>query len=320
MITRFDHAVIAVNDLQRALARFPTELGLAAQPGGRHTGRGTENGIVRFGLDYLELMAVYNAEEVARGRAGGQVLLDLMARRPGGLLGYALATNDIDELAGRLRAADLNPLGPFAMQRERPDGRVLKWRLLIPGGVAWRRPWPFFIQWNAPDEERLAWEQPGQHPLGVRGVAGVSVLVRDMAKARELYRRVLELELVAEDELPELAARRARFALGPLVIDLIAPDGAGAVQSELQALGEGLSQVTLAGPVAQAAGWLAQHGGAPRPAPARLTVCCCPQSQHSRPAGRGRRVSAALNGRGSPAPRSTRAASGRGAESSTRRT
>ncbi|HLZ70707.1 MAG TPA: VOC family protein [Dehalococcoidia bacterium] len=267
MITRFDHAVIAVNDLPRALARFPAELGLDAQPGGRHTGRGTENGIVRFGLDYLELMAVYNADEVAKGRAGGEVLLSLLARQPGGLLGYALATDDIDELAGRVRAAELNPLGPFAMQRERPDGRVLKWRLLIPGGVSWRRPWPFFIQWDAPDAERLAWEQPGQHALGVRGVAGVSVLVRDLAKTRELYRRALGLELVAEDDVPQLAARRARFALGPLTIDLLAADGAGAADTELQAQGEGLFQVTLRGPLAQASAWLAQVGEVPRPAP-----------------------------------------------------
>lgn len=267
MITRFDHAVIAVNDLQLALARFPAELGLEAQPGGRHTGRGTENGIVRFGLDYLELMAVYNAAEVAAGRAGGQVLLDLLARRPGGLLGYALATDAIDELGERLRSAGLNPLGPFAMQRERPDGRLLTWRLLIPGGVAWRRPWPFFIQWDAPDAERLAWERPGQHPIGARGVAGVSVLVRDLAKALDLYRRLLGLELVAEDEVPELTARRARFALGPLVIDLLTPDGAGAAQSELAGAGEGLSQVTLRGAIAQAAGWLAQVGEMPQPAP-----------------------------------------------------
>jgi catechol 2,3-dioxygenase-like lactoylglutathione lyase family enzyme len=267
MLTRFDHAVIAVNDLQQALARFPAELGLDAQPGGRHTGRGTENAIVRFGLDYLELMAVYNADEVRAGRAGGEVLLDLLARRPGGLLGYALATDDIDELAGRLRAAELNPLGPFAMQRERPDGRVLKWRLLIPGGVAWRRPWPFFIQWQAPDEERLAWERPGKHAIGARGVAGVSVLVRDLAKARALYHRVLGLELVAEDEVPELAARRSRFALGPLALDLLAPDGSGAAQAELLALGEGLVQVTLRGAPAQAATWLAQVGEEPQPAP-----------------------------------------------------
>ncbi len=264
MITRFDHAVIAVNDLPRALAQFPAALGLAAQPGGRHTGRGTENGIVRFGLNYLELMAVYNAEEVARGRAGGQVLLDLLARQSGGLLGYALATDDIDDLGRRLRAAELNPLGPFVMQRERPDGRVLKWRLLIPSGVAWRRPWPFFIQWDAPDEDRLAWEQPGDHPLGVRGVAGVTVLVRELAKTRDLYRRELGLELVVEDELPELAARRARFALGPLAIDLIAPDGPGPALSELHALGEGLYQVTLRGSLTQANVWLEQAGQALR--------------------------------------------------------
>src|SRR3989442_10410930 len=55
MITRFDHAVIAVRDLDQALRLYRDVLGLDARPAGRHTGLGTHNGIVRFGLDYLEL-------------------------------------------------------------------------------------------------------------------------------------------------------------------------------------------------------------------------------------------------------------------------
>ncbi len=56
---RFDHAVIAVQDLDAAMAAY-RDLGFAVTPGGKHTGRGTHNAIIRFGLDYLELLAVYD--------------------------------------------------------------------------------------------------------------------------------------------------------------------------------------------------------------------------------------------------------------------
>src|SRR3989442_5792477 len=83
MITRFDHAVIAVRDLDQALRLYRDVLGLDAHPGGRHTGLGTHNGIVRLGLDYLELLAVADrAEEEASGPTSA-ALVDYLTRREG---------------------------------------------------------------------------------------------------------------------------------------------------------------------------------------------------------------------------------------------
>jgi catechol 2,3-dioxygenase-like lactoylglutathione lyase family enzyme len=220
-VRRVDHIIIAVRDLDDAIARY-RGLGFDARPGGRHTGRGTHNAIVRFGLDYLELIAVYDEAEA---RAAGQSeLVDFLASRDG-LVGFALATDDIEAEARSLRAAGRPLIGPFAMERLRPDGSKLSWRLVVPGDGQFRRPWPFFIRWDQPDAERLARDGAAPHPNGARGVRAITVGVRDLPAARDLYANVLRLEPAGSDGF---RAGNARIALaqaaddGPIAITLSA--------------------------------------------------------------------------------------------------
>lgn len=244
MITRFDHVVIAVRDLDAAMARF-RELGFEVHPGGRHTGLGTYNAIIRFGLDYLELLSLADREEAIASGPSGRALVEFLGRREGGLVGYALATSDIEADAQRLRQTGLEASGPFPMERLRPDGRLLSWRLLVPGGTPWLRPWPFLIQWDAPDDERLSWERPGNHANGTAGVVGIAVAVADLDRGQYLYERQLGLELQGRDEVPELAARRVRFQVGGFAIELLAPAGHGPVQQAIERDGEHPFEVVL---------------------------------------------------------------------------
>ncbi|MBV9230903.1 MAG: VOC family protein [Chloroflexi bacterium] len=245
MITRFDHVVIGVRDLNAAAQRY-RQLGFDVRPGGRHTGLGTHNAIIRFGLDYIELISIYDEAEVRKSRLGRQVLIDFLREREGGLLGYALATTDIEQEAERFRGTELLVEEPFAMQRQRPDGRLLAWRLLIPGGYAWRRPWPFLIQWDAPDEQRLSWEEPGTHPNGATRWTRATVVVRSLESAIDLYQRQLGLALQDSGEDSRLVARRVTFSLGASSIDLLTPTGEGLAQQVLTELGEGLLEVRFA--------------------------------------------------------------------------
>lgn len=249
MITRFDHAVIAVSDLSTATRAFQS-LGFAVSPGGKHTGRGTENAIIRFGLDYLELLAISDEEEARAQGLNRAALADFLRDHEGGLVGYALAAQNIAEDADRLRAFGLTVEGPFEMSRQRPDGTTLAWRLAVPEGVPWRRPWPFLIEWETPDATRLTVEQPAAQPNGVTGVWGVSVLVRDLDAAVALYRDGLGLPLRERTLLPESAGERARFTVGTraTTIEVLAPRGEGEVAQALVAYGEGLYAVVLATP------------------------------------------------------------------------
>lgn len=244
MITRFDHAVIAVRDLDQAMEAY-RDLGFEVAPGGRHENRGTHNALVRFGADYLELLAVYDPERARESGPNGRALAEFTRERRGGLVGYALATDDIEAEAARLRGAGLDIVGPFAMRRERPDGRVLTWRLLVPVDVPWRRRWPFFIQWDEPDEVRLSAEKTGAHLNGVRCVVGVSVVVGDLDGASELYSGLFESEPFRRDAVARLGARRASFDLGGFHVDLLAPSGEGLVKDALVEVGEGLFEVRL---------------------------------------------------------------------------
>ena len=244
MIARFDHAVIAVRDLEAAMRRYQA-LGFAVSPGGRHTGRGTHNAIIRFGLDYLELIAIYDEGELAGRGLNGLALADLIDKRGGGLAGYAVATAGIEEDAARFQETGLAAEGPFAMQRLRPDGRQLSWQLLVPGSVPWRQPWPFLIQWDQPDVERLAWEAPGAHPNGATGVAGITLAVKNLERAIGLYQRQLGLTLDQQDVVMSLASRRARFHVGSFSIDILAPERDGWVSHQLDSVGEGPIELTL---------------------------------------------------------------------------
>lgn len=237
MPTRFDHAVIAVRELDSALFAFQ-RLGFDARPGGRHTDGGTHNGLVRFGLDYFELLSVYD-EAAARAAGRGQTILDALEEHEAALIGYALATEDIDKAAQLFVGSGDKHYQPRAMQRARPDGHTLTWRVYSPSENSWRRPWPFLIQWDTPDALRLQIDAPGEHANGAIAWKRVAVAVKDLASAVDVYHNQLGLELVKEDACSIQVAQRATFSLGESTIDLLTPNGAGSVQQTLDTAGEG---------------------------------------------------------------------------------
>jgi catechol 2,3-dioxygenase-like lactoylglutathione lyase family enzyme len=246
MITRFDHAVIAVADLERAIEAYRA-LGFDVSPGGRHEHRGTHNALIRFGgADYLELLGVYDPEKAIESGLNGRTLAAFVRDRQGGLVGHCYATDDIEAEAERTREAGLEMVGPFEMKRERPDGLAITWRLLVPQDVPWRRRWPFFIEWDDPDEERLAVEGVGDHSNGARSVCGVSVAVRVLEEAVRLYSILFDLEPTRRDEVTDLAARRATFDVRGFAIDLLSPTGNGPVQEMLERDSEGPFEVKIA--------------------------------------------------------------------------
>ena len=245
MITRFDHAVIVVTDLDRAIEAYST-LGFDVFPGGRHEHRGTHNALIRFGgADYVELLGVYNPERAIESGPNGRALAEFVRDREGGLVGHCYATDDIEAEAERTREAGLEMVGPFEMKRERPDGRALTWRLLVPQDIPWRRRWPFFIEWEDPDEVRLAVEGVGEHPNGGSSISSIAVAVSDLEQAVSLYSMLFGLEPSRRDEVADLAATRASFDVRGFVIDLLSPTGNGSVQEMLERDGEGPFEVKI---------------------------------------------------------------------------
>jgi hypothetical protein len=98
---RIDHVIYATADLDAAAARVESELGVAATGGGRHERIGTHNRIVPLGGGYLELLAVADPDEAA-GSALGRALQERIAAAGEGLMGWAVAVDDVEPVAARL--------------------------------------------------------------------------------------------------------------------------------------------------------------------------------------------------------------------------
>ena len=236
MPTRFDHAVIAARDLDSAIEQF-RYLGFDAQPGGRHTGRGTHNALVRFGLDYFELLSVYDQAEARANSLNERTILDALDGRDAALVGFALATTSIEQEAQRFKGTGNELPRPVSMQRTRPDGQRLTWRTLAPGGPSWNRPWPFLIQWDTPDEQRLHVDQPGTHPNGATAWVRIAIATRDLESTLAVYQNQLGLELISRDVYQ--GASRATLSLGKGTIELLSPVSEGLAHQILIEKGEG---------------------------------------------------------------------------------
>lgn len=138
-----DHLVWLAGDLDAACARFEAMSGIAPRYGGRHAG-GTHNALVALGpACYLEIAAPQP------GVAGNHPwIAAAMARPEPHLYAYCMrSVETLEALARRAGVAGLRALGPAPGTRALPDGREVRWRLLIPlvpgsGGAI-----PFFIDW-----------------------------------------------------------------------------------------------------------------------------------------------------------------------------
>jgi len=185
MDSRLDHVMIVVRDLERAAFVYQG-LGFRVIDGGRHTGMGTFNKIVRFGLDYLELLAVYSEEE-ASGFGSRRAIMDFLRAREGAFT-YALA----------VRGMPVSVPAAEDRERKRADGTILRWRTGYQNLMGEQPVRPFLIEWEEPDAELLArYEREGEsggHPNGAKAWTGITIGVPDLAATRAAYRQMLDID------------------------------------------------------------------------------------------------------------------------------
>lgn len=141
---RIDHVVYAVQDLEHAAATIAENHGLASVPGGNHPAWGTENRIIPLGDEYLELVAIRDATVAVASGFGRAVAATLEGG--GGLVGWAVATDDPHDVARRL------DLVVERGSRTRADGSTLSWRLVGVSEALKTGALPFFIEWNCPPD------------------------------------------------------------------------------------------------------------------------------------------------------------------------
>jgi hypothetical protein len=193
-----DHLLLGVSDLDRGIAWVEKATGVRAAVGGSHPGGGTRNALLSLGgRRYLEIIAPDPAQTAFNFR------LDLRKLSEPRLITWAAATRDIDAISRKARGAGLSVLGPEPGSRQRPDGKVLRWKTLRikveleANGVD---PIPFFIEW-APDSLHPSQDSP----------KGCDLLAFEVAHPqRAEVRRVLEkLGIDASVKLEQPARLRA---------------------------------------------------------------------------------------------------------------
>lgn len=140
---QIDHLIYAAPDLEAAVDAVEQRLGVRPGGGGQHNGQGTHNKLLALGPQtYLEIVAPDPRQpEPAAPRPYG---VDGVTRA--GLVGWALACDDIDGALDEARAQGFDPGDVIDGQRLMATGDVLRWRLTrnaLTAGVI-----PFLISWG----------------------------------------------------------------------------------------------------------------------------------------------------------------------------
>jgi hypothetical protein len=142
-LSRIDHVILGINDLQRGIEELERLTGVRAVFGGAHPGRGTQNALMSLGgAHYLEILAP-NPKEAGNAETTGE-LKGLTALKP---IGWAAKADDLEALRESLRGHGVQTEEIRPGARNRPDGTRLAWKTLgfaIPSNPLL----PFFIEWD----------------------------------------------------------------------------------------------------------------------------------------------------------------------------
>ena len=238
-----DHIVIAVADLDRAMADYRA-LGFQVLPGGQHPGRTSHNALVVFADGaYLELIAW-------RAPAPEERWYRTLSAHGEGLVDYALLPPDTAQALADAQARGLHTLtGPLDGGRLRPDGARLRWqtaRHATPDV-------PFLCGDLTPRALRVPEGSVRQHPNGALGVAEVTVAVHNLDATLARYRALLGAQADGAAATMEESIHSARIPLGgvTLVLQSPAPNATGespaaqALRERLSTRGEGPCAFTL---------------------------------------------------------------------------
>ena len=181
-----DHIVIASDNLDAAIINARAA-GFTVVPGGVHGSGNTQNALIGFeDGSYLELFAPTPQPRTAEHRWFARI------RNGGGLVDFCLLGADLATEITRIRRGGIEYSQSFAMVRVTPDGARIEWSLSTPPGIAGQNGWPFMIEDTTPRAIRIP-HAPEQirHANGSKGVAGVTVLVRNVEASSKAYEAIL---------------------------------------------------------------------------------------------------------------------------------
>ncbi len=227
MLTRLDHLVILVRDLDRAVRDYES-LGFTVTLGGEHADGLTRNALVPFeDGSYLELVAFLDSRDARDNVWGWRAFLP----SGGGLIDYCVASDDLRADARGLGERGFGVDGPTDGGRRLPDGREIRW--LIARIRQEGRLLPFLIEDLTPRDLRVPGGSSAEHPNGALGIRNLEIAAPD-----------------AEGALRALATLTGSSGgpatLGPCLLTVVTPEQEDDVRHRLDAKGPGPFAVGLA--------------------------------------------------------------------------
>jgi len=194
VLTRLDHLVILVSDLDLAAADYE-RLGFAVTLGGEHADGLTRNALIPFeDGSYFELVTFLNPEDPTDNVWGWRGFLPRE-----GLIDYCVASDDLEADVSRLQSLGFGVDGPDHGGRRLPDGVEIRWRsarIRQEGRLL-----PFLIEDVTPRELRVPGEPAAEHPNGATGVARLEISTPDVKEAAASLAMLLETDTGASLQL-----------------------------------------------------------------------------------------------------------------------
>lgn len=223
MLTRLDHLVILVGDLDLAAANYEC-LGFAVTPGGEHADGLTRNALIPFGDgSYFELVSFLNPEDPTDNVWGWRGFLPRE-----GLIDYCVASDDLESDARRLGSLGFGVEGPLDGGRRLPDGVEIRWRSAKMRQEG--RLLPFVIEDLTPRELRVPGGPAAEHPNGATGIARLEISASDVEEAAASLAMLLETDTGASVRLgpgmlSPVATEKGDVPPGPSAVDLVGEAG-----------------------------------------------------------------------------------------------
>jgi len=247
-----DHAIILVDDLERASTNFAA-LGFTVTPGGEHGEGLSHNALIHFADGtFFELLAFKRGGRatvlrwlyrtgalglVARSRRrGGLFRFIELADMPEGLVDFCLLADSLEAATGATSQANLPTPDPLPSSRVRPDGKEVRWdivSILSPGLPFLRSPY---------DPAIVPEPKATRHDNGARGIGRLQIESSDPATLARLYAQLLGM--------PPLAGAREdgagpAFEVGSAVLEIVRSERPTPDAQRTRGLPRGFRALTL---------------------------------------------------------------------------
>ena len=261
MITRIDHVMLCVPDLDADIAQFK-KLGFNIYAGGAHPGKGTHNAIAFNQDEYIELLAIldqaeHHAASIKPGSA--DTALNEFIAAGGGIRYVVLQSDDLVAEVAAMRSRGVEVSDAIDGARRTPAGQELRWKVatLGPGNAL-----PiFFIQHLTTIDERRKQVPAGKHPNGVYTLERAYIVTSDANAAAAIYAKVLGMPQPALHKGTVIMSDMAVFELGPTGLGIAQPYAPGPAAEALERRGPGpFRALYRTASMGAAARWTQEHG------------------------------------------------------------